>query len=160
MNLNREKRKKRRAQADEAIHIVALWNLMLILIPFLLLSAAFSETAILNLMIPAVTASPSEPKPTSPVKVPIQLTLKMDGMILEQGPSQRNLIPLREGRYDITALAALLEDFKRKNATEETIILSSSSHVSYETLIQAMDQCRSAGFPEISLGSDSPGETL
>jgi biopolymer transport protein ExbD len=160
MNLDREKRKKRRAQADEAIHIVALWNLMLILIPFLLLSAAFSETAILNLMIPTATATPSETKPGAPPPVPIQLTIKMNGFILEQGPSQRNLIPLRGGRYDYSALLAQLNEFKSRKMKEEGIVLSAYSNISYETLIQSMDQCREAGFPDISLGADSPGDSL
>lgn len=161
MILDREKRKKRRAQTDEAIHIVALWNLMLILIPFLLLSAAFSETAILNLMIPSTSAAaPLKKKEAGPPKEPIQLTLKTNGFALTQGASRNRLIPLKAGHYDDRALLAALEEFKKENPGEETIVLSGSPKVSYEAVVQAMDRCREAGFPNILLGADSPGETL
>jgi biopolymer transport protein ExbD len=162
MILNREKRKKRRAQTDEAIHIVALWNLMLILIPFLLLSAAFSETSILNLMIPstAAAAPPIKKELEPPKKEPIQLTLKMNGFALAQGVSRNRSIPFRSGLYDYPALRGALEEFKQANTEEETIVLSGSSKVSYETIVQAMDQCREAGFPNILLGADSSGENL
>jgi biopolymer transport protein ExbD len=161
MILDREKRKKRRAQTDEAIHIVALWNLMLILIPFLLLSAAFSETSILNLMIPSTAAAtPPNKKEIAPPKESIQLILKLNGFALIQGVSRNRMIPLKSGLYDYPALLSALEQFKKVNSGEETIVLSGSSKVSYETIVQAMDQCREAGFPNILLGADSPGENL
>lgn len=161
MILERGKRKKRRAQTDEAIHIVALWNLMLILIPFLLLSAAFSETSILNLMIPSTSsATPPNKKEITPQHESIQLTLKMNGFSLTQGASRTRMIPLKSGLYDYPALFDALEQFKKVNSGEETIVLSGSGKVSYETIVQAMDQCREAGFPNILLGADSPGEDL
>lgn len=161
MILDREKRKKRRAQSDEAIHIVALWNLMLILIPFLLLSAAFSETSILNLMIPSTAAAaPANKKSVEPPKEPIQLTLKMNGFALTQGMSRNRVIPFKSGLYDFPALLAALGQFKKENPGEETVVLSGTSKVSYDAIVQAMDQCREAGFPNILLGADSPGDNL
>lgn len=161
MILDKTKRKRRRTQIEEAVHIVALWNLMLILIPFLLLSADFSRTTILNLFIPSISTEPPPNKMNlSPTKEMIQLTLKLNGFILAQGTSQRIVIPFRSGIYDFPALLSALQDIKNRNPGEETIVLSGSQKVSYETLVQTMDECREARFSNITLGSDSPGEEL
>ena len=154
----RERRKARLAQTDEAIHIVALWNLMLILIPFLLLSASFSQTSILNLMIPSVSAAPEVRKEGATSREPIHLTLKLTGFNLEQGMERNRSIPLKAGQYDFPSLTSALEEMKRENPAEETIVLSASPKVSYDVVIQAMDQCREARFPNITLGADSTEE--
>ncbi|MHB8481248.1 MAG: ExbD/TolR family protein [Nitrospiria bacterium] len=157
--IDREKRKKRRAQTDEAIHIVALWNLMLILIPFLLLSAAFSKTSVLNLMIPSPSlAAPVHQQPASPPKEPIHLTIKNGGFTLNQGLSWEKTILNRSNQYDYNTLSSALRELKERNPKEENITLSSAARVPYEVIIQAMDQCREAQFPDISLGADLPAE--
>lgn len=159
--IDREKRKKRRAQTDEAIHIVALWNLMLILIPFLLLSAAFSQTSILNLMVPSPSlAAPVHPQPVSPPKEkePVYLTIKTGGFALSRGLSREKVIPNQTGQYDYKTLASALEELKERNPKEENITLSSASRVPYEVIIKTMDQCRDAQFPNILLGADLPAD--
>ena len=157
--IDREKRKKRRAQTDEAIHIVALWNLMLILIPFLLLSAAFSQTSILNLTIPSLSSAALPDKsPARPPTEPIHLVIKTNGFTLSQGVSWERTIPNRANRYDYENLNLTLQELKIKSPKEETITLSSSSRIPYEVIVMAMDQCREAQFPNISLGADLPAE--
>ncbi|MBI1820349.1 MAG: biopolymer transporter ExbD [Nitrospirae bacterium] len=157
--IDREKRKKRRMQTDEAIHIVALWNLMLILIPFLLLSATFSQTSILNLMIPSPSlAAPANKVPEIPPKEPIRLIIKTNSFTLSQGLSWERVIPNQTNRYDYDVLASALRELKERNPKEENITLSSSSRIPYEVIIQAMDQCREAQFSNISLGDDLPAE--
>jgi len=153
----RERRKRRKAESDEAIHIVALWNLMLILIPFLLLSAAFSETTILNLMIPS-SASAGEPKKeTGPVKDQIRLLILKDAFQVKQGETATRDVPMSGGGYDFQGLAAALAYFRSQNPGEESIVLSSAPKVPYEILVRVMDQCRDSEFKNILLGPDLNG---
>jgi biopolymer transport protein ExbD len=155
--INREKRKKRRMQTDEAIHIVALWNLMLILIPFLLLSAAFSETSILNLTVPSSSAAPPADKtPAGEKKEPVELTILADGFRLSHGPLWTRFVPLKTNRYDYDSLFSNLDELKRENPGEENILLDSVAQIPYEVIVKIMDQCREARFPNISLASGPP----
>lgn len=160
--IDREKRKKRRTQTDEAIHIVALWNLMLILIPFLLLSSAFSETTVLSIQIPS--ASPSSPLKspniTGPApKEPVRLMVTSGGFRLELGAVKSIALPIKSGSYDYAGLRTALSEIKKRNPDEENITLSGASGISYEVIVKTMDECRLARFPGISIGED-PAETV
>ncbi|HXN07376.1 MAG TPA: biopolymer transporter ExbD [Nitrospiria bacterium] len=161
--IDREKTKRRRTETDEAIHIVALWNLMLILIPFLLLSSAFSETTVLSIQIPS--ASPFSPPLKSPnisdpaPKEPVRLMVTSGGFRLEQGSVKPIVLPMKSGSYDYAGLRAALFEMKKRNPDEDNITLSGASGVHYEVIVKTMDECRLARFPGISIGED-PAETV
>jgi biopolymer transport protein ExbD len=135
--------RRRRPIADEAIHIVALWNLMIILIPFLLLSAVFSQTSILNLYLPPPTATPV-PGQARPDKVatPVVSILR-DGYVLSDGPQVIAAIPLDEdGDYNTRKLTELLVTIKQSIPTQQDIIILSEAETSYQTIVQTMDATR------------------
>lgn len=167
--LARLAQRRRRPAADEAIHIVALWNLMIVLIPFLLLSAVFSQTSILNLYLPpppkakeAGAAGPqSTPKPV--------VSIVRDGYILSDGPTIVAAIPLDEsGGYNTRKLNELLVAIKRDLPDGSEITILSEADVSYDTVVRTMDASREAVaqedgrsvvrslFPTISLGQIGP----
>jgi biopolymer transport protein ExbD len=129
--------------ADEAIHIVALWNLMIILIPFLLLSAVFSQTSILNLYLPPPAAAPAAGQ-TPDVKVaqPV-VSILHDGYVLSDGPQVIAAIPLDEDeRYNAGKLTELLVTIKRSIPAQQDIVILSEATTSYETVVQTMDAAR------------------
>lgn len=160
--VNRPSKKRFRQEPDEAIHIVALWNLMVILIPFLLLSAVFSQTSILNLHVPQAQAERPE-EADSPVPVPIVSILR-DGFVLNDGQRVLAALPKVQNEYDFKKLSALLLQIKRLYPQQENIVLLSEPDVNYEALIHTMDASREtwteeAGerrevslFPNISIG--------
>lgn len=51
-------------------------------------------------------------------------------------------IPLKNGKYDYTALTEQLRQVKEKYPKETAVILSSDMDVVYDVLIQTMDACR------------------
>lgn len=134
---------RRRPIADEAIHIVALWNLMIILIPFLLLSAVFSQTSILNLYLPPPTAAPA-PGQASPDKSakPVVSILR-DGYVLSDGPQVIAAIPLdNDGHYNTRKLTELLVTIKQSIPSQQDIVILSDPETPYETIVQTMDASR------------------
>jgi len=158
---------RRRPAADEAIHIVALWNLMIILIPFLLLSAVFSQTSIVNLYLPPPPkAAPGGPAAATPKPV---VSIVHDGYVLSDGPTVIGAIPLdAEGRYNTNKLTELLVSIKRAIPDRSDIVILSEDRVPYETIVRTMDASREAVverdgrlaaeplFPNISLGRIGP----
>lgn len=157
--------RRRRPVADEAIHIVALWNLMIILIPFLLLSAVFSQTSILNLYLPPPQAAPA-PANAQPDRAPKPVvSILRDGYVLSDGPQIIAAIPLDEqGAYNTRKLTELLVSIKRSTPAQQDIVILSEAETSYETVVHTMDAAREwvsregvqplsqPLFPNISLG--------
>ena len=154
--------RRRRPAADEAIHIVALWNLMIILIPFLLLSAVFSQTSILNLYLPPPTTAPVPGQPLGQTAPKPVVSILHDGYVLSDGPQVIAAIPLdEEGRYNTRKLTELLVTIKQSIPTQQDIVILSEGETAYEAIVQTMDAAREwvpreeaaqPLFPNIALG--------
>jgi biopolymer transport protein ExbD len=162
--LGRLAQSRRRPLPDEAIHIVALWNLMIILIPFLLLSAVFSQTSILNLYLPPPPADAGAAPPPSAVAQPV-VSIVRDGYLLSDGATVVAAVPLdAAGQHQPGKLTELLLQVKRGLPDRLDLVILSDAATPYETLVQTMDASREALierdgrmvpiplFPNISLG--------
>ena len=148
------------------LNITAFMNLMVILVPFLLITAVFSRLAILELNLPGPSSEPADPE---------ELTFQLE-IIVRQGQIEvgdRTVGALgvyprnEEGDYDLESvshkLSELKENYPEKN--EASILLESD--IPYDTLVQIMDRVRiqetieddnivrSDLFPNISIG-DAP----
>lgn len=163
--IQRPSKKRALREPEEAIHIMALWNLMIILIPFLLLSAVFSRTSILNIYLP-------EPVPEEKVqgKTPdtpqslIIVSILKDGFIIHDGERVLAAVPKTQEGYNFEGLSTRLVQLKGQVPQQEEIILLSEPDVRYETIIQTMDASREGWmeqdgkkklvslFPRVSIG--------
>ena len=157
-------RKHRRHEVVE-LNITAFMNLMVILVPFLLITAVFSQVAILELDLPSSTDQPDELPET------IQLEIVVRANRLEVGERNTGLLtslPRIDGDYDFEGLSSYLKRVKAKypDKIDATVLLEND--VSYDVLVQVMDAVRvypaedTTGqriqaelFPEISIG-DAP----
>ena len=157
-------RKHRQTEAAE-LNITAFMNLMVILVPFLLITAVFSRLAILELNLPS---SGEQLANDEPVTMQLEVIVRADR--LEVGDRNGGLLtrlPVNEEGYDYPALTGYL---KRVKATfpdklDATILLE--PEVPYDVLVQVMDAVRifedeengepvqAELFPEISIG-DAP----
>lgn len=156
---------KKRIDGAVELNITAFMNLMVILVPFLLITAVFSRITVLELNLPALNAKENQQE-----KIKLQLELV-----------------LRENSFDIQdANLGIIKRFKRSNENtewnkftdilveiksrfpdEKSITLLLEPGISYKTLIAVMDHVRSADvvqiasletvqlFPDISIG-DAP----
>lgn len=163
--INRPSKKRFRQEHGEAIHIMALWNLMIILIPFLLLSAVFSRTAILNVYLPEATPGERPEKKVAETQHPLLIiSILKDGFVINDGERVLAALPKAQGLYDFERLSALLLQLKGQIPQQEEIILLSEPEISYETIIQTMDASREtlivkegnkepvSLFPNVSIG--------
>lgn len=154
--MRRRHRRPRNVAAD--LDITAFMNLMVILVPFLLITAVFSRMAILEVNLPdSGTAVEAEEETI------LQVTLRETG--IDVGDS-RGIVAQRiekvDNAFDYAALGEWIAAQKEKNPEEVDAILLLEPDVPYDALIQAMDQLRigppdengepSERFPAISLG--------
>jgi biopolymer transport protein ExbD len=161
----RSRRGSRRNVDTAELNITAFMNLMVILVPFLLITAVFSRLAILELNLPG-----SSTETANPQELVFQLEVIVREGRIEVG--DRNIgalgiYPNTVDGYDYEALSAKLSEIKQSypEKTEAAILLE--SNIAYDTLIQVMDRVRiqekiegqrilrSDLFPDISIG-DAP----
>jgi biopolymer transport protein ExbD len=146
--------KRRRAETPE-LDVTSFLNLMVVLIPFLLISAVFSRVTIMELSVPTSAGASALNKPNFAIEV----IVRKAGMEIANGSSVEAVIPKKDGQYDMQMLYALLERLKARYP----------NRIEYDHLIQTMDAVRGAEvqtegseevakivlFPNISIG-DAP----
>ena len=140
-------------------------NLMVILVPFLLITAVFSRLAILELNLPGSSSEPVDPQ-----EQVFQLEVIVRQEKIEIGDRNQGLLavyPNSTDGYDYVALGNKLTEIKESypDKTDASILLEQD--IAYDTLVQVMDTVRVAQdieedsvvrsdlFPDISIG-DAP----
>jgi len=162
----RQRLRRRSGRHEPAdINITAFMNLMVILVPFLLITAVFSRITILELNLPAAAAQQQQVKE----QFDLEIIVRAGG--IEVGDRQGGLlkrITVDATGHDYEQLSELLQQIKARFPEKLDVTLLLEAETPYDTLIQVMDHARAAKiyqagsvvtaelFPEISIG-DAPG---
>lgn len=164
------RRFRRRQSGDpEELNVTAFMNLMVVLVPFLLLSAAFTEITIHELNLPSLAEFTREAKDDKP-KLALEVVIRTDGLQVQDrnGSIAARSIPNRGARHDFAALNSRLIEVKQSFPDVTAVTLLLEPNVPYDTLISTMDAVRTAEasqgseklkvelFPDMSIG-DAPG---
>jgi len=137
------KRRSRRRYNEEAVelNITAFLNLMVILIPFLLITAVFSRLAILELNLPGAKASESV---SQPLGLNLELVIRKSRFdVQETSTGFVRRFERNEGNEDWQAFSSLLVEIKALYPAEESITLLLEPGIPYKTLIKVMDRVKS-----------------
>ena len=165
---HRRKGGRRANQETAELNITAFMNLMVILVPFLLITAVFSRLAVLELNLPGSSTEPADPQEQT-----FQLEVIVRKDKIEVGDRNQGLLGVypntEEGEYDYNALSDKLSELKKRypQKTDASILLEQD--IEYDTLVQVMDRVRVEEeidddeesivrndlFPDISIG-DAP----
>jgi biopolymer transport protein ExbD len=161
----RRRFRRRQQEPSTDINITAFMNLMVILVPFLLITAVFSRITILDLAIPAAAESPELVRQPA-----FELEITVRNNAIEVGDRNGGLLkrlPLTAAGYDYEQLSQLLQQVKARFPDKLDATLLLEADIPYDTLVQVMDRVRVASvvvagsvqsaelFPEISIG-DAP----
>ena len=157
-------RKTHRHDAEE-MNITAFMNLMVILVPFLLITAVFSRIAILELNIPSGNSADNKDKKP---KLQLQIVVRENLIDIQDGVvGLIKRFELKAGDTNWQGISDLLVQLKTKFPDIENVTLLVEPDVNYQTLVKVMDRARTANivqnamletielFPAISIG-DAP----
>ena len=136
--MNRRSRKNRQQETAE-LNITAFMNLMVVLVPFLLITAVFSRMAVLELNLPGVNSAPPEKQ------VSLQLEIIVRGGRIEVGDRNSGRAAVfanKDGEYDLLALADYLQQVKAIYPDKLDATLLLEPDISYDSLVQVMDTVR------------------
>ena len=135
------------------LNITAFMNLMVILVPFLLITAVFSRLAILELNLPGSSTEPVEPQEQT---FQLEIIVRQDK--IEVGDRNQGLLGVYpngdDGGYDYEALADKLAELKERYPTKTDASILLEQDIAYDTLVQVMDTVRVAQEVNEEDGSD------
>jgi len=167
--MSRLSRMRRPVRGDEELNITAFLNLMVILVPFLLISAVFANMAILELNLPPAQDK-SKSKQDKPKKIRnFELIIRKDVIIVADtigGELKR--FKKKDGEYDMKGVQDLLILIKRQYPKKKNITILLEPNIPYDALVQTMDAARLVSvveiaavvkkelFPQISIGDAPP----
>ena len=161
----RRHRFRRRMVETPELNITTFLNLMVVLIPFLLISAVFSRVTIMELSVPISAGGSVSNTPNFAIEV----IVRKAGFEIANGSSVEAAIPKKEGQYDMDMLSKMLLRLKDRYPEKEDATILMEPDIEYDYLIQIMDSVRGTRpqlegsedaqavvlFPEISIG-DAP----
>jgi len=156
---------KRRREETSGLDVTTFLNLMVVLIPFLLISAVFSRVTILELSVPT---SAGESVLNTP-NFAIEVIVRKSGLEIANGSSVEAAFPKKDGQYDLQMLHEMLTRLKGLYPEKEDATVLMEPDIEYDYLIKIMDAVRGAEvqtegseqvkkivlFPNISIG-DAP----
>jgi len=156
---------KKGKKETAGLDITTFLNLMVVLVPFLLISAVFSRVAIMELSVPTTAGAGTSDTPNFAIEV----IVREAGFEIANGMSVEAAIPKKDDHYDMQMLSEMLMRLKAQFPEKEDATVLMEPEIEYDYLIQVMDTVRGAGvkmegseevqkmilFPDISIG-DAP----
>lgn len=132
-------------QGRDDLNIVPMIDMMVILVFFLIFTAVFSKTNILQLNLPANASAPLD----LPKGLKLEVIIRPNDLVI----NDRNSGPLKllentAGGYDLDGLSEFMRRVKSQypQMTDATIL--PGPNVSYDTLVQVMDAVRVYQLPK------------
>jgi biopolymer transport protein ExbD len=158
------KKLARRKRKPAELLLVPMIDIFTVLVTFLLMTAVFSRTVILQMNLPAAQTEFKEPPPGLQLEVVVRKGLLQ---VTDRNSGPLATMPNTAQGYDFETLTTYLKRVKAKfpDKTEATLLLESD--IPYDTLVQVMDHVRvfevgeglavkqAELFPDISIG-DAP----
>ena len=167
--MKRRWRKQHLGQPAE-VNITAFMNLMVILVPFLLITAVFSRMAILDLNLPTPGSPNQAVQEDDPEQLQLEVILRKH--VIEIGDRKRGRLKIisvsDDGSY-LKEVSGMLQQIKARVPDKTDITLLLETDIPYQRLVEMMDTLRVVKvqrdgesinaelFPAISIGDAPPG---
>lgn len=136
---------KRRTKEKEAYEpdVTTFLNLMVVLIPFLLITAVFSRLTIVELNVPSSAGGSSSSEETFQVEV----IVREEGIEIGNGRMIIATIPNKEDEFDLETLSDFMVELKTEYPNHDAASVLMEAQIPYDYLIQVMDIVRAIEVP-------------
>ena len=162
----RHRWRHKRSRDTTELNITSFMNLMVILVPFLLITAVFSRLAVVELNLPT---SETETMDETPSDLSLEIVVRQNQISVgDRNAGLLTRLPMVEGSYDYDGLNDYLIRVKSRFPDKLDAVLLLEPDVPYDVLVQVMDAVRvyvaelegepvkAELFPQIAIG-DAPG---
>lgn len=135
--------KRRTKGVPHEIDVTTFLNLMVVLVPFLLITAVFSRLTIVELNLPSSAGGPS----SSELGFTPEVIVRENVIEITNGRSVIASIPNREEDYDLQTLSDYMVELKQTYPQQDAAAVLMEARIPYDYLIQVMDIVRSVEVP-------------
>lgn len=156
---------KRRSKPAHELDVTTFLNLMVVLVPFLLITAVFSRLTIIELTLPSSAGGATSNEEGFRVEV----VVREAGIEITNGKNIIASIPKKDDEFDLQTLSDFMVTLKQDYPEQDAASVLMEARIPYDYLIQVMDVVRAveieaeaegefelvALFSEISVG-DAP----
>ena len=125
------------------IDVTTFLNLMVVLVPFLLITAVFSRLTIVELDLPSSSGGPSSNEEGFTPEV----IVRQDIIEITNGKVIIASIPNKDEEYDLQSLSDYMVELKQTYPGQEAASVLMEARIPYDYLIQVMDIVRSVAVP-------------
>jgi len=129
---------RRHRDEESELDMTTFMNLMVVLVPFLLITAVFSRITIVELDLPSAKSS----APSTPT-FRVEVVVREAGLEIMDGMQVIAAIPKVDDAYDLSMLSEYLVEIKRQFPQKDDASVLLEPHIQYDYLIQVMDAVRS-----------------
>ena len=134
------------------LDITPMMNIFMILIPFLVSMAVFTQIAVVEFSLPPAQVPGESDEQTKELDISVVVT--GSGFQIVGTGRKLDMIPKLQGDYQFTQLRALLKAIKFQYPSQKSVVLVFDGEVLYDDIIKFMDICRESQFPDIGLSGD------
>jgi biopolymer transport protein ExbD len=134
---------KRRTKDEHELDVTTFLNLMVVLVPFLLITAVFSRLTIVELDLPSSAGGPA----SAVDAFRLEVIVREAGIEIGNGTTVIASIPSENGKYDLDVLSEIVMELKREYPEQESASVLMEAHIPYDYLIRVMDIVRSVELP-------------
>jgi len=152
-----------RYRGRHEINVVPMIDMMIILVFFLIFTAVFTKTNILELNLPGADNA----VPDLPEGLDLEVVIRDDVIeVVDRGTGVLKSLPVVSGEHDLQGLSEYLQRVKSRYPDKQDATILLEQEIQYDTLVQVMDTVRVFGvpgspwavgdlFPDVSVG-DAP----
>ncbi len=136
--MSRKHHYRRRSKELTELDVTTFLNLMVVLVPFLLITAVFSRLAVVELHLPSARdGGKSEAPPFQ-----LEVIVREQGLELTNGSVVIATLPNVDEGYDLASLATHVVALKEQYPASNTASVLMEPAIAYDYLIQVMDIVR------------------
>ncbi len=140
---------KRRTKDAYDIDVTTFLNLMVVLIPFLLITAVFSRLTIVELNLPSSAGGSASNEESFRVEV----IVREAGIEISNGTAIIASIPKKDEEFDLQTLSDYMVTLKRDYPEQDAASVLMEALIPYDYLIRVMDVVRAV---EVPIESEEP----
>ncbi|MEJ2689085.1 MAG: biopolymer transporter ExbD [Deltaproteobacteria bacterium] len=146
-------RRSRHSKEAPELDITTFMNLMVVLVPFLIITAVFSRVTIQELNVPTGAGGINAGKPNFNIEV----IVRKAGLELANGTSVVAAMPKKDDQYDLDMLTKMLSRLKSDYPEKEDATILMEPDIQYDNLIRIMDVVRGAKVTDVESGEQEKG---
>jgi biopolymer transport protein ExbD len=142
------------------VDVTPVMNMFVILIPFLVSMAVFTQVSIIEFSVPSDVGQSAGQAPDKP-KFKLTVLLAESFVGIAEGENMLDSIPvLDDGQYPFDALKRALSERRLQSEFPDEIVVASRDGIAFKYVVRAMDVSRESGFAKIGVSGAPADPTM